>query len=72
MQSITLAKVWKVGNPLASGGFGHIYEATADDGSAVVVKLVPKAPGASRELLFEELSGLPNIIPILDKGEWED
>ena len=72
MENITLARVWRIGNPLASGGFGRIYEAKADDGSAVVVKLVPKAPGASRELLFEELSGLPNVIPILDSGEWKD
>jgi len=72
METITLARVWQIGNPLASGGFGRIYEAKADDGSAVVVKLVPKTPGASRELLFEELSGLPNVIPILDRGEWEE
>jgi len=37
-----------------------------------VIKLVPKAPGASRELLFEPISGYPNIIPILDYGEWGD
>jgi len=72
METIALARVWQIGNPLASGGFGRIYEAKADDGSAVVVKLVPKTPGASRELLFEELSGLPNIIPILDRGEWKE
>ncbi len=72
MENITLARVWKLGNPLSSGGFGRVYEAKADDNSAAVVKLVPKAPGASRELLFEELSGLPNIIPILDSGEWKD
>jgi hypothetical protein len=57
---------------LYAGGFGSIYEAKADDGSEAVVKLVPKVPGARRELLFENLSGLPNIIPILDKGEWKD
>lgn len=72
MRNIALSKVWQIGNRLASGGFGRIYEAKADDGSAVVVKLVPKAPGASRELLFEELSDLPNIVPIFDKGEWND
>ncbi len=72
METIALAKAWKIGTPLASGGFGRIYEAKAEDGSAAVVKLVPKAPGASRELLFEELSGLPNIIPILDSGEGKE
>jgi serine/threonine-protein kinase len=57
---------------MGSGGFGHVFEAEADDGSPAAVKLVPKAPGASREMLFEELSGLPNIIPILDSGEMQD
>jgi hypothetical protein len=69
--AIQLNRAWRLGNQLASGGFGHVYEAKADNGSPAVVKLVPKAPGASRELLFEELSGSPNIIPILDNGEWE-
>jgi serine/threonine-protein kinase len=72
METIKLNRAWQLGNQLASGGFGRVHEAEADDGSAAVVKLVPKAPGASRELLFEELSGLPNIIPILDSGEWQD
>ena len=72
MPRIILKREWQLGNPLASGGFGRIFEAKSDDGSAAVVKLVPKAPGASRELLFEELSVVPNIIPIFDRGEWED
>lgn len=72
MTTINLNRAWKLGSQLASGGFGRVHEAEADDSSAAVVKLVPKAPGASRELLFEELSGSPNIIPILDSGEWED
>lgn len=72
MTTINLNRPWQLGNQLASGGFGRVHEAKADDGSPAAVKLVPKAPGASRELLFEELSGLPNIIPILDSGEWQD
>ena len=63
-QKISLGRVWYLGDSLAKGGFGRVHEATADDGSAAVIKLVPKAPGASRELLFEELSGLRNIIPV--------
>jgi serine/threonine-protein kinase len=69
---VQLNRTWRLGNQLASGGFGKIYEAKGDDGSPAVVKLIPKEPGASRELLFEELSGSPNIIPILDSGEWEN
>ena len=72
MATINLNRAWQLGNELASGGFARVHEAEADDGSAAVVKLVPKVPGASRELLFEELSGLPNIIPIVDSGEWQE
>ena len=49
-----------------------MHEAIADDGTIGVVKLVPKDPGADRELLFEELSGVPNIVPIIDIGELAD
>lgn len=72
MTTINLNRRWKVSSQFDSGGFARVHEARADDASPAVVKLIPKTPGASRELLFEELSGLPNIIPILDTGEWED
>jgi serine/threonine-protein kinase len=49
-----------------------VYEATNDSGDSAVVKLIPKEPGAARELLFESLSGKPNVIPILDYGEVAD
>ncbi len=66
------ARSWRLDGLLAKGGFGQVFEARADDGSDAVVKLIPKEPGAARELLFESLSGSPNIVPILDSGEWED
>lgn len=72
MTTIKLNRSWKLGNPFASGGFGKIFEAYGEDGTIAVVKLIPKEPGASRELLFESISGLPNIVPIFDSGEWED
>src|SRR6266566_1245676 len=72
METINLKRAWRLGSELASSGFGRIYEASADGGSVAVVKLVPKAPGASRELLFENMSGLANVIPILDSGEWRN
>lgn len=72
MKTINLNRQWQIGDTLGSGGFGRVYEAQADDGSPAVVKLVPKEPGATRELLFEPISGLPHIIPILDSGEWGD
>lgn len=72
MTTIKLNRSWKLGNPFASGGFGKIFEAEGEDGTIAVVKLIPKAPDASRELLFESISGLPNIVPVFDSGEWED
>jgi serine/threonine-protein kinase len=34
--------------------------------------LVPKAPGAQRELLFVDLGGARNVVPIIDSGETDD
>lgn len=62
---------WTLGAALAAGGFGKVFEATNEVGESAVAKLIPKAPGAARELLFEELSGRPNVVPILDTGETE-
>jgi len=70
MTTIVLNRSWKLGNPFASGGFGKIFEAEGEDGTVAVIKLIPKVPGASRELLFESISGLPNIVPVFDSGEW--
>lgn len=72
METIKLNRDWYLGTQLASGGFGRVYVAQSVDVDQAVIKLIPKAPGASRELLFEELSGVPNIVPVLDRGEWED
>src|SRR5258708_23587349 len=71
-ETIELRGKWKIGQEIISGGFGKIYETTDENGSQAVIKLVPKAPGASRELLFEPISGYPNVIPVLDAGEWKD
>jgi len=37
-----------------------------------VAKLVPKEPGAERELLFEDLGGARNVVPIIDSRETDD
>jgi serine/threonine-protein kinase len=60
---------WKLGDQLNRGGMGQVFEADGSDPPAVV-KLVPKAPGAERELLFANPEGVPNVVPIWDKGEW--
>lgn len=64
---------WSLGAQIGDrSGFAKVYEATGADGTPGVVKLIPRAPGADRELLFEELSGIPNIVPVIDSGETAD
>lgn len=55
----------RIGDP---SGFGEVFAATAADGTDGVVKLIAKHRDASRELLFEELAGVPNVVPIIDSG----
>jgi serine/threonine-protein kinase len=62
---------WTIGEKLARGGFGQVYLARSDDLDAVI-KLVAKIPGADREFLVEELSGVRNVVPLLDRGETDD
>jgi hypothetical protein len=62
--------VWKIGDQLDQGGMGVVFEAASEDRLGVV-KLVPKVPGAERELLFVNLEGVPNVVPIWDQGEWK-
>jgi hypothetical protein len=40
--------------------------------SNAVAKLIPKEPGAQREMLFADLAGVRNVVPIIDSGETED
>jgi serine/threonine-protein kinase len=37
-----------------------------------VVKFVPKAPGAQREMLFADLRDVRSVVPIIDQGETDD
>jgi eukaryotic-like serine/threonine-protein kinase len=73
MTSRTLALAgqrWTLSSRIGDrSGFGQVFLAVADDGTEGVVKLVPKDPGADRELLFVNLAGKPNIVPIIDSGE---
>jgi serine/threonine-protein kinase len=70
--TIELKRMWMLGPAMAQGGFGSVFEATDENGWQAVVKLVRKEPSAARELLFEPLSDKPNIIPIVDSGEWRN
>ena len=69
---IILSHDWYIGEQLGVGGFGHVHLAQSQSGETAVIKFVPKAPGADREILFEDLDGVPNVVPVLDRGEWKD
>ena len=71
-EEIKLERAWRLGSQLGEGGFAKVYLAQDENGDPAVIKLVHKEPGAQRELLFEELEGSPNVVPILDRGKWGD
>jgi hypothetical protein len=69
-RKVRLRQEWALGPRIGDrSGFGQVFAATAADGTDGVVKLIPKHRGANRELLFEELPGVPNVVPIIDSGE---
>ena len=71
--SVQLRRKWTLGDRIGDpSGFGRVFDATADDGTTGVIKLIPKKAGADRELLFEDLAGNPNVVPIIDSGETTD
>lgn len=72
MTIVKLNQQWTMGASIGAGGFGRVFEAKNAAGLEAVVKLVPKAPGAEREMLFVELGGVRRIVPIIDSGEYED
>jgi serine/threonine protein kinase len=67
---IRLKREWTLGEGIGGGGFGNVYAVTSD-GERAVIKLVPKTPGADRELLFVDLRGIRNVVPVIDSGEHE-
>lgn len=69
-RKVRLRQEWTLGRRIGDpSGFGQVFAATAADGTDGAVKLIPKHRGANRELLFEELAGVPNVVPIIDSGE---
>lgn len=58
-----------------TGGFATVYLVTDESGVEAVAKLVPRVPGADRELLIGEsvkAAKYPNVVPMLDKGQHGD
>lgn len=68
---IRLSQEWTLGDRIGGGGFGAVYHARSGRSHAAV-KLIPKDPGAERELLFAEWGSTPNVVPVHDSGETED
>lgn len=64
-------ETWFLAAEIGGGGFGQVVEARSAGGEVAVAKLVPKEPGADRELLFADLGHAQNVIPVLDSGETE-
>lgn len=69
---IQLKQRWELGKQIGMGGFGRVFEAIGEDGKPAAAKFIPKEPGADRELLFENLSGVRNVAPIIDSGEYKN
>lgn len=64
---------WQVGNTIGDGGFGQVRQGISPDGESVVLKFVPKDPGADREwLLGGDLREVSNVVPIIAKGEHDN
>lgn len=68
---VPLQRPWTVGPRLDGGGFGQVYEVTSGTDTSAVAKFVPQAPGAERELLFVDLGGARNVVPVIDSGAFE-
>jgi serine/threonine-protein kinase len=62
---------WILGDRIGVGGFGQVFEAHCTSGEVgpAVAKLVSKAPGAQHEMLFADLDGIRNVVPIIESGE---
>ena len=68
MRTLQLERTWHLGRQVGSGGFGRVFRADSDGVGPCVAKLVPKAAGATRELLFVDLTGV-RVVPIIDSGD---
>ncbi|MGI8484458.1 MAG: serine/threonine-protein kinase [Thermomicrobiales bacterium] len=62
---------WDIGEQIGQGGFGRVFLATSSGHPTSVAKFIPKEPGADRELLFEDLTGVRNVVPIIGTGSTE-
>ena len=66
---VDLSQAWILDRQVGSSGFAEVYEGHNDAGERAAVRLIPQLPGTHREHLFEELAGVKNVMPVLDRGE---
>ncbi|MEU8387511.1 serine/threonine-protein kinase [Micromonospora sp. NPDC048843] len=69
---LKLSENWALGERIGGGGFGSVFAASSPRHQDAVAKLIPKKPGSARELLFVDLGGARNVVPIIDSGETLD
>ena len=72
MKKVKLTYEWILGDNIGSGGYGMVYAARSPFCECAVAKIIPKSPGANRELLFisnNDLDSVRNVIPVIDIGE---
>ncbi len=67
-----LKQEWTFGAKIGGGSFARVVKATDENGTVHAAKFVKKQPGASREMLLAELTGVRNIVPVVDSGEIND
>jgi serine/threonine protein kinase len=69
-ETLKLKREWSVGECIGAGGMAGVWQVTSGDQEAAA-KLIPKAPGADRELLFVDVTAR-NVVPVIDRGEHGD
>lgn len=71
-EKFSFTREWIRGDRIGGGGFGEVYAVESENGEQGAIKLVPKVPGADREVLFTNLGDARNVVPIIDQGETTD
>lgn len=60
---------WTRGDRIGKGGFCEVFEVRSCAGEVAAAKFIPKEDGADREVLFADLSGIRNVVPVIDRAE---